>query len=332
MRRALLFFAKATISVLLLYLSLHWVSVGALGERLSRFESGWIALTLFLLTVQVALLAVRWSNIAAACGADLPFTLALQISVIGAFFNQVLPSTVGGDSVRIWLFGRRGAGWASATYSVLIDRIAGIFVLALVVIACLPWTLSLIHDTIGRAILLVIGVGVIAGTLVFVLIGVRFRQWLDRWMLTRHLSAASRITAALCSSYRSAVSVFVCSVAIHLTSVAAAWSCVRAVAAPFSFAQLLFLMPPVLLIATLPVSIAGWGVRESSFMVAFAYAGLAESDGLATSILFGAASFIVGVVGGVVWIAYGLRKRSFSVMTSKHRERQLDETTQSRCV
>jgi glycosyltransferase 2 family protein len=311
MRRALLFLAKATISVLLLYLSLHWVDVGALGERLSRFESGWIALTLFLLTVQVMLLAVRWSNIATACGANLPFTLALQISFIGAFFNQVLPSTVGGDSVRIWLFARRGAGWASATYSVLIDRIAGIFVLALVVIACLPWTLSLIHDTIARAVLLVIGVGVIAGTLVFVLIGVLFRQWLDRWMLTRHLSAASRITAALCSSYRSAMIVIACSVAIHLITVAAAWCCVKAVAAPVSFAQLLFLMPPVLLIATLPVSIAGWGVRESSFMVAFAYAGLAESDGLATSILFGSASVIVGVVGGVVWIVYGLRMRPF---------------------
>jgi hypothetical protein len=68
-------------------------------------------------------------------------------------------------------------------------------------------------------------------------------------------------------------------------------------------------MPPVLLIATLPISIAGWGVRESSFMYAFAYAGLAQSDGLAISILFGATSFIVGLVGGIVWIAYGLQLR-----------------------
>ena len=68
-------------------------------------------------------------------------------------------------------------------------------------------------------------------------------------------------------------------------------------------------MPPVLLIASLPVSIAGWGVRESSFMYAFAHAGLAQSDGLAISILFGAASFFVGLVGGIVWIAYGLQLR-----------------------
>ena len=200
MRRVLLLLAKATTSILLLYLSLRWVNVGALGERLSRFELGWIALAVFLLTAQVVLLAARWREIATVCGANLTFNSALQISFIATFFNQVLPSTVGGDGARIWLFARQGAGWATATYSVLIDRIAGVFVLALIVVACLPWTFSLIHDLIARAVLLVIGFGAIAGALIFVLIGVRFRQWLDRWMLTRHLSAASRISAALCRS------------------------------------------------------------------------------------------------------------------------------------
>jgi hypothetical protein len=71
-------------------------------------------------------------------------------------------------------------------------------------------------------------------------------------------------------------------------------------------------MPPVLLIATVPISIAGWGVRESSMIAAFAYAGLAESDGLTLSILFGAASFIIGIVGGIVWISSGFRTSAFT--------------------
>ena len=136
-----------------------------------------------------------------------------------------------------------------------------------------------------------------------------FRQLFDRWRLTRHLAAASRISAALCSSHRDAAIVLACSVAIHLITAAAAWCCAKAIASPVSFAQILFLMPPVLLIATLPVSIAGWGVRESSFMFAFAHAGLAQTDGLVISILFGALSFIIGMAGGIVWIAYGLQLR-----------------------
>jgi hypothetical protein len=56
------------------------------------------------------------------------------------------------------------------------------------------------------------------------------------------------------------------------------------------------------MISTIPVSIAGWGVRESSMIAAFAFAGLAESDGLTLSVLFGAACFVVGLTGGIVWI------------------------------
>jgi len=309
MRRALLLLAKGSTSILLLYLSLRWVDGSVLVERLSRVESGWIALALFLMVVQVALLAARWQTIAVACGANLPFLSALQFSFIATFFNQVLPSTIGGDGARIWLLARKGAGWASATYSVLIDRIAGIFVLALVVIACLPWTFSLIHDFIPRMVLMVIGFGTVTGALIFIMLGVWFPNSLDQWILIRHLSAASQIMAALCNSLRVATIVFTCSVMIQLLTVAAAWCCIKALAAPISFTQVLFLLPPILLIATVPVSIAGWGVRESTMIAAFAYAQLAQSDGLTLSILFGAASFIVGVIGGIVWMLSGLRLR-----------------------
>ena len=311
MRRALLLLAKAATSILLLYFSLRWVNVSALAGRLSRFEPAWIALALGLLTAQVGLLAVRWRKIAAACGANLAFAPALQLSFIATFFNQVLPSTVGGDGARIWLFARKGAGWARATYSVLIDRIVGVFALALIVIACLPWTFELIHDPIARTVLLMIGIGAVAGAVIFVLIGTRFRRLLDRWTLTRHLSAASRVAATLCGSFHSIVPIFVYSIAIHFVTIAAAWCCIKTIALPVSFAQVLFLMPPVLLVSTVPISIAGWGVRESSMIVAFAFAGLAQSDGLALSILFGAASFVIGVAGGIVWIASGRRIRSF---------------------
>jgi len=180
-------------------------------------------------------------------------------------------------------------------------------VLALIVIACLPWTFELIHDPIARAALLIIGSGTVAGTSIFLLIGARFRLWLDRWMLARHLSAASRVAASLCGSRRAISIVIAYSVAIHFLTIAAAWCCIKAIAAPVGFAQVLFLLPPVLLISTIPISIAGWGVRESSTIAVFAYAGLAESDGLMLSILFGAVTFVVGLAGGIVWIASGLR-------------------------
>ena len=52
------------------------------------------------------------------------------------------------------------------------------------------------------------------------------------------------------------------------------------------------------------------GRRESAMVLAFSYAGLAESDGLIVSILFGVGNLVVGAIGGIVWVASGYRWRS----------------------
>ena len=61
-------------------------------------------------------------------------------------------------------------------------------------------------------------------------------------------------------------------------------------------------MLPVVLIAIIPVSIAGWGIREGAMVAAFGYAGLTPGDGLMVSLLYGAAYLVIGVIGGLVWL------------------------------
>jgi uncharacterized membrane protein YbhN (UPF0104 family) len=92
------------------------------------------------------------------------------------------------------------------------------------------------------------------------------------------------------------------SLLIHSMSVSAAWCLAKSVAAPLEWSEALLLVLPVLLVATIPVSIAGWGTRETAMVIAFGYAGLPESDGLIVSVLLGIAMFAAGLVGGVVWI------------------------------
>jgi glycosyltransferase 2 family protein len=58
----------------------------------------------------------------------------------------------------------------------------------------------------------------------------------------------------------------------------------------------------VMLITMMPISIAGWGVREATMSLAFGFAGLAANEGVNVSLLFGAVYFIVGAIGGLVWI------------------------------
>ena len=302
MRRPLLLLLKAAISILLLYASLRAVDLTALGERLGRLDVVWIITAFLLLAAQVVLVAFRWRMIVMQCGSDLGPLAALRMSFIAMFFNSVLPSTVGGDAARVVMLKRAGSDWANATYSVVIDRVAGVTVLSLIVLACLPWSLRLVQDPVARAFLLLIGGGAVAGAFVFISIGALRTPLLNRWAVTRHFVEVSRVAWRVCRNGRSLAAVAATSLIIHLTTIAVTWCIAQSAAASASFTLLLFLIPPVLLIATVPVSIAGWGLRETSMIVAFASAGLARGDGLIVSVLYGLLSFAIGGIGGMIWI------------------------------
>jgi glycosyltransferase 2 family protein len=136
----------------------------------------------------------------------------------------------------------------------------------------------------------------------FLLLGYLPWPWLDTWWATKHVRACSVIANRVIFNRRSGPKIAVLSLSIHVLAVVIAWCAVRAIAAPANFEQIFLLTPPIMLVTMMPISIAGWGVREATMMVAFGYAGLAQADGTVVSILFGAVYFIVGAFGGIVWV------------------------------
>ena len=69
--------------------------------------------------------------------------------------------------------------------------------------------------------------------------------------------------------------------------------------------QMLVLLPPVLLLSMVPISVAGWGIREGVMITALSFLGVPPAIALAMSILFGVVMLAVGLVGGVVWLTSG---------------------------
>ena len=151
--------------------------------------------------------------------------LALRFSMIGQFFNQTLPSSIGGDATRIWLLGRR-TGWRAATYSVLLDRVVGVVALAILVTICLPGSLPMVRNTIGRSALLVIGLGCIGAGVVFVSLASKRLIILQRWPLTRDLAAAADIAVLILRSPSLLTEIFALSIFIHILTALAAWCAV----------------------------------------------------------------------------------------------------------
>jgi glycosyltransferase 2 family protein len=302
MRRILLSTIKILISAALLYFSLRKVNLFDLASRIRVESLGWIGLAIAVTFLQIFLGVLRWREISAECGAPLETSQAMRFNLIGAFFNQTLPSSIGGDAVRLWLVARAGAGWRAATYSIFVDRAIGLIALAVVIVASLPWSLRLITDPHGQSALLLVDFAALAVGVGFLVLGALPWPWLKHWWATHHIHACAVIANRVLFSPTRGPKVAVLSLLVHVLTVVIAWCVVRSIAAPVLFGQVFQLVPPVMLITMLPISIAGWGVREATMGLAFGYAGLMSNEGVNVSLLFGAVTFIVGVFGGLVWI------------------------------
>src|ERR1043166_62840 len=318
MRRILFSTLKILVSAALLYFALRKVNLAELFARIDVSSLGWIGVAIVVTFLQIFIGVLRWREISAECGAPLPTRQAMRYNVIGTFFNQTLPSSIGGDAVRLWLGGRGGAGGGAgasplfvvlatapigaAPYSIFVDRAIGLSALAIVIVASLPWSYRLIDDPHGRSALLVVDFAALAGVLGFLLLGRLPWPWLKHWWGPHHIHACSVIANRVLFGRAHGPKVAVLSLLVHVLAVVIAWCVVQSIAAPVLFSQIFQLVPPVMLITMLPISIAGWGVREATMGLAFGYAGLMASEGVNISLLFGAVSFIVGMVGGLVWI------------------------------
>ena len=108
MRRILLATAKILISAALLYLALRKVDLSELLSRFTVTSLFWIGIAIAVTFLQIFVGVLRWRQISAECGAPLELGRSMRYNVIGSFFNQTLPSAIGGDDVRLSIVARDG--------------------------------------------------------------------------------------------------------------------------------------------------------------------------------------------------------------------------------
>src|SRR5579863_1979823 len=189
MRQILFTAIKVLVSVALLFLALRKANFSDLASRIDLASAGWIGLAIAMTFLQIFIGVLRWRIVSEECGAPIPIRQAMRYNLIGTFFNQTLPSSIGGDAVRLWLVARSGAGWRAATYSIFVDRAIGLIALAVIIVASLPWSYHLIRNPDGRSALLLVDFAALASGAGFLILGVLPFPWLKQWWGTHHIYA-----------------------------------------------------------------------------------------------------------------------------------------------
>jgi glycosyltransferase 2 family protein len=301
-----IFALKLAVTAGLIYwFVLPGIEVGTVFDRIKRLSPGFLLLAAAFIFFQNAIVVTwRWERVVAAIDAALPPWRLLKTTVITLFFNQVLPSTIGGDGMRIWLLRGMGRPIGIAFRSVLIDRLIGFFGLLLLGLVGSLYLMIRLEDS-GPvwlvALISLAGLTLIA--LAPALVGVMKLLPFDR--LRQVFENLAREVSQLIRNRRRLTRLIVASIVGQLALASAVFCLGRDLEVPMDLLGVFAVVPGVMVASSIPISIAGWGVREASMVVGLGLLGVGQSDAAIISIGFGLLVLSFGLLGGLVWLVRG---------------------------
>lgn len=278
------------LGIWLVFRSVDWAAVVAL---LVHADPRWLVLAALAAAVQFALMVVRWQIVmkmlSGASVAMGQLALGLGRSML---FSQIMPSTVGGDVVRVIALTRH-TGAALAARSVIADRVLGLAVLMVFVVTMLPFLATLLGYGQAFAALMAVSFG---GLLLFAALLAHSEQlcrlpWIGKYSV---LIAAD--LKRLFAGRTMTLVIVLLAFMTHLLSVIMICALAHALGTSLTFLQSLAIVPSALLISAIPISLGGWGLREGALAAGFALVGAGSAGGVAASVLFGLTPPLIGAI------------------------------------
>lgn len=259
--------------------------------RLMRRERAtFFCATVALYVAGQSMSALRWKLLAGLNGFTGPYSEYLSYYFIGMFTNVFVPGLVGGDALRALYLGRRHRRIGPAFASVMADRGIGLlslFWLAAVAALCtsrvrLPT--SVLHVTLAAGGL----------SLLLYFAAPLFAKWVS--MRSRLNQLLSPIIPYLCRPI-ALMPAIALSALLQLALATCQYLLGLGLGLDIALATFILIVPITNVIASLPVTINGLGMREAGYLVLLGMAGVSKEQAVALSILYFAASLTGGFTG-----------------------------------
>ena len=295
--------AKVGITLLIFGFVVYSVDLSAAWKRAANLDLPVVALAgAFLLSSKVGLGGTRWLIILRCLGARPSLWETLRLFYVSAFFNTWVPGGISGDVMRAWLSSRSNIAAKTAVTSVVLDRVAALVAVAVLVLLTAPSFLARVGVSVPMLVPLVLSMVGLVG----VVIAAQLERMPQRWLRFRPLRLLRELGASVRLVFLRPSTLFPL-VAVAILGQTALGTATYAVAVGLglniSFLECIVLMQPVALVANLPISIGGWGVRESAMITVFGLVGVPASASLVLSIQLGLLLLVVALPGGLLWLA-----------------------------
>ncbi len=312
-RRWWILVLRLVISVAMLGVLLWRVPRFSFDELLPEWSSDtalFLASAAALTLAGIVLSTLRWRTVLTALGQDAKLRRLLSYNLAGLFVSNVLPTTIGGDVLRVSRLSKENGESAASFASVVLERLTGWLVLPVITFVGLLVNPGLRHLGNATRVAFALSVGTLVA-LVLVLVAVASRRFGSKVMSRdgwRRFAAAVHLGMGRLRRHPvAAFNVLVVGFAYQLVLVLAALMAAKAVGMSVAVGPtaLLAFFPAVLIAQVLPISISGLGVREGAFVLFLTPLGVPTQQAIALGLLLYLLNVAVSLLGAPAFAVGG---------------------------
>lgn len=287
--------------------------------RNARYE--WILVAFVGIGISTWLQACRWHSLLRVQQVSPPIARTWLIFMIGQFFNQFLPGSIGGDVIKAFYIVRETPNLKErAVLSIVVDRVLGLTAILFMTMLLIPAQFDKITGNDDARLI----VGALAVLLVCVFVGIAFvllfplhklpRRCRELWQKMPKREIFESLYAGVLAhgkSYRLTLAAILYALVAVVFVLSTGYFIARAFELDVGYAQMTVIFSIVLCAIAVPVSISGHGIREGMFVLLFGVFAVTrhgepvtEACALASSTVFLGLTLLWSMIGGIIYLCY----------------------------
>jgi uncharacterized protein (TIRG00374 family) len=310
-------FIKIPVSIILIGWIVYKVDISKVWEIVQRAKGWWLLAALCLHVFGYWVSGERWKVLLKAQGVEVPLSLTIKSYLVGTFFNQFLPTIVGGDVVRGMDTAKPCGSLTKSLTIILFERFTGILVLLMLVSTGIALQIGKFKEVSYWPVFVL--AFLVVGTVVFL-----WKEGIDLAFLERRIpfrfgkAVVHKISTVLdiLVQFRShpwpLLKVILLGLALQLLFILHYFVLSIAFSLDLPFSFFMVVIPVIFLLSMLPVSINGIGVRENLFVYFFAKVSVSPEKSLAIAWMAFVMILFYALIGGVIYMVRKGEKESIS--------------------
>ena len=292
---------KILLTFLLFFFLLQEINFETVKLILQNLNTKHIVFCFFMIIVQLLIQSYRWYLILKWKRLSLSLIKCLSILWSGHFFNQVLPTSIGGDMIRCYLLNKNKIKFLDSLNSILIDRIIGVIGLLVIMIFSLPFLISEVGFNNKF-----FNISILCLMLIIFLAGLFFldkfiKQYKSKFY--EYISKFSIDLRKLSFSNIIGIKLMILSLMIHLFSGLAFANLAFSMQIEINWLPFFSVICITNLLVILPISISGWGIRETILVVGLGLISISKEEAITLSILYGILLILSSLPGLLTWLS-----------------------------